>query len=396
MPLNFSPTERLLLCCTRSKFDDEARRQILNLLEEKVDWEDFIDQARHHGIAASAYLHFKRLDKDIPERVKNRLRKMYLWNMVHNLRLWSALEAVLRTLNQANIKAIPLKGVFLAEHLHGHIGIRSSSDLDLLVRREDFPRARNELARIDYVPTRGPYSKEFVGKFLRHQGFSKPDPSHNGAYLEIHWNFCVKGPKEFDMSWVWKNAISVNMDGFRLLALSPSDTLLHLAISLRLHGYLSLKLFGDLYALMARYQEGIDWQYVIRQAERNAQKVGLYYALYFAKELLDAEVPTTVLEQIKPGWLHNRLVRSLLNPGRILHPARDGSVMIYSDLINLITTDSLGDEAKVLVQLASSYSGELALRYGLSCSTKCGHFHRLLQGFHLAWLVSRTVLGSKT
>lgn len=34
--LNFSSSERLLLCCTRSRFDDEARRQILNLLKEKV------------------------------------------------------------------------------------------------------------------------------------------------------------------------------------------------------------------------------------------------------------------------------------------------------------------------------------------------------------------------
>jgi len=292
MLLNFSPSERLLLCCTRSRFDGETRRQILNLLKEKIDWEDFIDQTRYHGTAASAYLHFKQLDKGIPEGVKKRLRKMYLWNLTHNLKLWSALEQILKTFNQANIEAIPLKGIFLAEHLHGHIGIRSSSDLDLLVRREDLPRAKNELARIGYVPTRRPYSREFIGNFLRHQAFSKPHPSHNGAYLEIHWNFYVKRPKEFDMSPAWKNATSININGFRVLTLSPSDTLLHLAINLRLHGYLSLRLFGDLYALITRYQEEIDWPYVTRQAETNGQRVGLYYALYFARELLDAEVPT--------------------------------------------------------------------------------------------------------
>jgi hypothetical protein len=264
------------------------------------------------------------------------------------------------------------------------------------VHREDFPRVKNELARIGYVPTRRPYSEEFVGNFLRHQGFSKSDPSHNGTYLEIHWNFYVKRPKEFDMSPVWKNATSMNINGFRVLALSPNDTLLHLAINLRLHGYLSLRLFGDLYALMARYQGEIDWHYVIRQAETNGQRVGLYYALYFAKELLDAEVPTRVLEQIKPGWFHNKLVCSLLNPKIILHPVRDSSVMIYWDLTKLLTTDHLRDAVKILLQVASLYSGELAIRYGSSSSTKSGHFDRLLEGFHLAWLVGRTVLGSKT
>jgi len=387
--LNFSPTERLLLCCTRSRFDDEVRRQIVNLLKERIDWEDFIDQARHHGTAASAYLHFKQLNKGIPEGVKNRLRKMYLWNLTHNLKLWSALEQILKTFNQANIEAIPLKGVFLAEHLHGHIGSRSSSDLDLLVRREDFPRAKNELARIGYVPTRRPYSEEFIGNFLRHQAFSKPHPSHNGAYLEIHWNFYVKRPKEFDMSWVWKNVTSININGFRALTLSPSDTLLHLAINLRLHGYLSLRLFGDLYALMARYQEEIDWPYVIRQAERNGQRIGLYYALRLAKEVLDAEIPTRILDQIKPGWFHNKLVCSLLIPEQILHPVKDSSVMIYWDLVKLITTDRLGDAVKILVQVASSYSGEVAIRYGSSSSNKSPHFDRFLRPLHLAWLVSR-------
>ena len=65
MPLNFSPSERLLLCCTRSALNDESRRQILNLLQEKIDWEGFVAQARHPGIAASAYLYFKQLDEDI-------------------------------------------------------------------------------------------------------------------------------------------------------------------------------------------------------------------------------------------------------------------------------------------------------------------------------------------
>lgn len=387
--LNFAPTEKLLLCCMRGRFDEEVRRQIVNLLEEKIDWEDFIDQARYHGIAAGTYLHFKQLDKGIPEGVKNRLRKMYLWNVTHNLKLWSAFEEILRAFNQANIEAIPLKGIFLAEHLHGHIGSRSSSDLDLLVRREDFPRAKNELARIGYVATRQPYSEEFIGNFLRHQGFSKPESLHNGTYLEIHWNFYVKRPKEFDMSPVWKNATSISINGFRVLTLSASDTLLHLAINLRLHGYLSLRLFGDLYALMTRYQEEIDWHYVIRQAQRNGQRVGLYYALYFAKELLDAEIPIRVLEQIKPGWFHNKLVCSLLNPEQILHPVRDSSVMIYWDLIKLLTADRLRDAIKILIQVASSYSGELAIRYGSSSSSKSGHLDHFLRAFHLTWLVSR-------
>lgn len=373
----------------RGRFDEEVCRQTVNLLEEKIDWEDFIDQARDHGIAASTYLHFKQLNKGIPEGVKNRLRKMYLWNVTHNLKLWSALEEILRTFNQANIEAIPLKGIFLAEHLHGHIGSRSSSDLDLLVRREDFPRAKNELTKIGYVATRRPYSEEFIGNFLRHQGFSKPESSHNSTYLEIHWNFYVKRPKEFDMSPVWKNATSISINGFRVLTLSASDTLLHLAINLRLHGYLSLRLFGDLYALMARYQEKIDWHYVIRQAEGNGQRVGLYYALYFARELLDAEIPIGVLEQIKPGWFHNKLVCSLLNPEQILHPVRDSSVMIYWDLIKLLTTDRLRDAVKILIQIASSYSGQVAIRYGSSSLSKSGHLDRFLRPFHLAWLVSR-------
>lgn len=64
--------------------------------------------------------------------------------------------------------------------------------------------------------------------------------------------------------------------------------------------------------------------------------------------------------------------------------------MIYWDLIKLITTDRLGDAVKILVQVTSSYSGEVNIRYGSSASSQSGHFDRFLRPFHLAWLVSGT------
>jgi Uncharacterised nucleotidyltransferase len=51
------------------------------------------------------------------------------------------LERVLALLDGAGIPALPLKGVPLAERLHGDAALRESADIDVLVARERFPAA---------------------------------------------------------------------------------------------------------------------------------------------------------------------------------------------------------------------------------------------------------------
>lgn len=55
-----------------------------------------------------------------------------------------------RTLTEAGIRVLPLKGPLLAERIYGELEARVSTDIDLLVGRDDLPRAVEVLGRIGY------------------------------------------------------------------------------------------------------------------------------------------------------------------------------------------------------------------------------------------------------
>ncbi len=358
-----SPGEKLLLTCARMGPESQSKRGIPRLSGDSVDWSQFLVRAVENGMAPNTYLDLRELGDAIPVEVCQSLREMYLWNLSHNARLWFALKETVESFNEARVDVIPLKGVFLAQSLHGDIGLRTSSDIDLLVREDDLPRVRDGLLQMGYEPCDRVHSDEFVDRFLRHQGFFQTAPHHLPIYLEIHWSFYLKKPITFDMSSVWGRAVPRRVGGFEFLSLSSSDTLLHLAINLRLHGYLGLKLFRDLHQLINQQSKEIDWEYVVTQAEKNGQRLGLYYALLFTKELLDSKVPEPVLERLRPNLLRRILISRLLNPSRILRPPPGSLKPLYWDLIRLVTIDSIRDGAKTLMDLALFYPREMAVRH---------------------------------
>ncbi len=334
--VEFLPIERLLLLLAKTGLEEREMDEMVRLVH-LVDGEELIQKTILHGVAPAAYLHLKKLNRIIPEAILARFRQIYLSNLRHNLKLRAELRKIVSLLNGRGIEPIPLKGVFLAEHIHKDLGLRPSSDLDLLVRREDLPLVIRELHAAGYGPSSS-YSERFIQRFLRHQAFVRRDSPSNGMCVEVHWNFFPRLLTEFDISRVWRNSISKRLGNARLLTLSPEDTLLYLAITLRLHGYIGLKLFADLCQLL-RVEDRIDWDHVIREAENNQQRVGLYYALRFAKDLFAAEVPERITARLGPSPFHKGLISLILNQRKILRPVRGRLRKIHWDLVRLATMD---------------------------------------------------------
>jgi len=207
MTLHLSTNERLMLGCIRNESGGNVGDGISRIVAKGVDWQEFIAQAKDHGIATQAYLYLKERGGKIPEQVHDVLRRTYLRNVAHNLRLWSVLREMQRLLQQVDIEVIPLKGVWLSWKLYNNIGFRRVSDLDILVRETDVIRVEKELIEIGYIPSRPLYPKEFILESLRHRVFVGTTPRYKGISLEIHWNFYFKFPRRYDMSpvFIWQS-----------------------------------------------------------------------------------------------------------------------------------------------------------------------------------------------
>lgn len=396
MRLNLSSAQKLLLYCARStqrKFDESIQREIRDIIKKKIDWEKFIIQAKFLGIASNCYLHLKQFRKEVPPEIQNRLKDIFNKNAARNIKLWTALKEIIHSFNQAHIDVIPLKGLFLSENLYGHIGLRSSTDIDLLVHKKDINRAKEALAEKGYIPLGLPYTEKFTMDFRRHEQFLKKEPSTQLYLVEIHWNFYLTSPREYNMKSVWKNTISKNIDNVCFLSLSPNLTLIQLAINLRLHGYLNLKLLSDLDALITKAKSEITWDYVIKQARVNRQQTALFYALFLAKEFLATEIPQSLLNQIKPGWLQNKLVLWIVNPREILSSEEDKIIKVYWDIVRLITSDYLEDVIKTLKNIAFFYPEDMMARYEISPLVSSSFLFQVFRPFYFMWEASKILFG---
>jgi hypothetical protein len=86
---------------------------------------------------------------------------------------------ILRSLGDAGISAVPLKGPFLAERLHGDVAMRLSHDIDVLVTRGTLRNAVATLEELGYVR---PRVSDELPKL--HHIFGHPEL---GLEVELHW-----------------------------------------------------------------------------------------------------------------------------------------------------------------------------------------------------------------
>src|SRR5204862_195907 len=123
------------------------------LLQQGIAWSSLLHAAQAHGVMPLLSWHLSRSCADgVPESTLSELRDRFRLNAARNLFFAGELLKLLTLLQRAGIKAIPFKGPTLAVLAYGNLALRTFGDLDLLLRRNDIPRARDLLAAEGYHP----------------------------------------------------------------------------------------------------------------------------------------------------------------------------------------------------------------------------------------------------
>ncbi|NET52279.1 MAG: nucleotidyltransferase family protein, partial [Merismopedia sp. SIO2A8] len=146
-----SPEIELLLSCARTKIDAPIAEQIKNLIEQGINWEHLTKTAKRHGVMPLLYQSLNNTGPNkVPQQILNQLRDNFQANTLHNLFLSQELLKILKLFEANDISAIPFKGPVLAAWAYGNLALRQFSDLDILVNKQDFPRARDLLISQGY------------------------------------------------------------------------------------------------------------------------------------------------------------------------------------------------------------------------------------------------------
>jgi hypothetical protein len=126
--------------------DEAHRHAVAWLAEGELDWESLVRRARAEGLVPqlSRFLG-ESYGEAVPTTVRAALAAEAREIGYRNVYLAAKLVELLRRFTARGLPVVPYKGPALALAAYGSIAARQFGDLDLLVRRRDFDRARDLL-----------------------------------------------------------------------------------------------------------------------------------------------------------------------------------------------------------------------------------------------------------
>lgn len=209
----------------------------------------------------------------------------------------NALTALLRVLHAEGIDTLVLKGAALVLAYYPHLGLRSMSDVDVLV---PYARARAAMALLragGWRPvgrTSASRAPEMTIGVSHAHAFTGP----SGEQLDLHWHVLPEcGEADADIDF-WTDARPLVVGGVATRMLSPTDQLLHVCVhGTRWSHVPPLRWVAD--AMMVLDREHIHWDRLVGHAERRGLVRPMRDTLTSLSEMLGAPIPTAVLAGLR-------------------------------------------------------------------------------------------------
>jgi len=251
-----------------------------------------LEDARARRLAPFLYLLAAREPQCLPPDLLRELRGCYLSTLRRNLLLHKELGGILGTFDAACIRVIPLKGTLLGLRLYGNLA-RPSADIDLLVRREDIPRAHETLTRRGYVAAEDEGQCDIA--FHRSNGRAGP------LVVELHRSlgYFARAGEGFVTS-IWRRASLTQVDGLRIWQMDPTDELLWLCLHMVRHYFEEPSTALDIHLAVERWKAEIDWDRLVDTARRFRLRYQVALALAFAQHWFQTALPDAVAAALAP------------------------------------------------------------------------------------------------
>lgn len=387
------PTDRLLVCCARSRANDEAKAGARALVGEGIDWERLLAQAAKHRLLPLLYARLRDLDgEQIPDAVLARAEGAYYATLRSNVLLQHELAQIVESLHEEGVEVIVLKGGALAWTVYASPALRPMVDLDLLVRPEHMPHVRRVMEALGFHRSESlpahmvPFQEGLGGGVMwireRNGKVTGLDVQHD--LVGVDWCRQVF-PVEADA--LWEAARPLDLGGTLAKQLSPVDALIHLCLHPAMHhGYTwPLIGFSDIDHLICQAGSDLFWTQLLERVRRFRVKTSVYWGLMAVQDVLATPVPAEVLAELAPQGVRVRLLRRLapLDNKLILQgPTRPrtgvGQVLLYAVLV-----DRLRDVRRMLWSILFPDLEWLAVRYALQGKGQA-RLYRLVHPFRVA------------
>ena len=315
---SWRPEVELLLGCARAHVDIEGAARISALVEHEFDWDYLIRVADRHGLQPLLHHHLTAIcPTAIPEIYAQRLREAARRVSALNTFLTNELQRLLALFAAANIEAMPYKGPALAAELYGNVALRQFSDLDIIVRPRDVPRAHDILLAEGYAPL-PPLNRAQQALLMRMQCNLPFTREQNRLVVELHW--AVSAPRfarPFGTDTLWAGRESGQLGRTEIKLLAVEDLLLALCVHGSKHLWERLAWICDIAELLRQRRE-VNWPKLIATARATGSERMLLLGLRLAANLLATPVPAEAAQALAAdpmvSTLAAEVVRYLFTP----------------------------------------------------------------------------------
>lgn len=318
----FTPEFELLLCSART-LPDAARMQAL--IDSGIDWNTFQYLAEAHSVRLLVYKALRHVCWErVPAQSRTEWHETYQALTGKNLFLTGELLRITEEFQAADIPIAVMKGPVLAEMAYGDFTLREFSDLDLLIRPQDFSPTLDLLQQLGYDPF-WKYEHSKMLRFLEHVGEYRLTREDWDTHIDLHWRVATKAtalsPSVDDFPSGFQ---PVPVAGSTVLSFAPQDLPLYLAAQGGWDQWSDLKRICDLAEFLRRYPQ-LDWEPHLRSAQRLDGLRSMLAGLALASELLGAPVPEHVLHAARADSSVAALAQSSLR--RLLHNLESGEAV---------------------------------------------------------------------
>ncbi|MDJ0616367.1 MAG: nucleotidyltransferase family protein [Calothrix sp. MO_192.B10] len=290
----------LLFCCAGTSIDDKTVERIQVLLQEDINWSYLVDMAACHGVIPLLYQNLNNISpKTIPQTVLSQLQTIFHTNTAQNLFLSHELLKLLNLFEANGISAIPFKGPILAAQAYGNLSLRTYCDLDILVREEDFLKAKDLLKSQGYHSTGWWFLTEAQEVAVRKDWGEYPlTRNDNMVHIDLHSRL-IAGylfTLSADLNYFWEHLQPVSLLGKTVLSFRPEDLLLYLCIHGTKSFWEKLGWICDIAELLQK--EDIHWEELLPQAKTLGVERMLLLGCFLASDILGTNLPESVHTKI--------------------------------------------------------------------------------------------------
>lgn len=275
----------------------------------------------------TAYLLYQKIKEEGDHELQSRwlfrkLEQSYYNNLAQNI-YW--MEQFLTDYPKITkgFQAILLKGISLLNTVYQNPGLRHLGDIDLLIRKEDYPEVRRSLESADYVFT-DDVQRLVDPRNLNSIMCRKSSPGLRQPVLHIHWHLINTllplhlCNLQIDLDAIWNQSIAL-ASGSDIRVMSPVHQIIYYAFHHSKHSFDKLIRLHDLDLTIRYYENSFDWPEVLYEARRFNLTRTVYYPLCFAKEILATPIPDPVIEGLRPPkftFLERRMILCIAGGGK--------------------------------------------------------------------------------